>query len=344
MSRPLAMALGIALTWTSAALAQEARPARTVAALERLRVAADGLPDARLRAETLAALEDRPCVRHRTDLKRADENAILAALRAQALMPTPADAAEAERQRLTVFPPVDQSGAPCPRLPQSLAAAPGGNAGSHHDWPGGLAEHEAFNLRLALTLAELYESEGSGRVDRDALTAAVLWHDWAKALVLTWRPDGTLPTERPIAGAGAHHVLGLAEAMARRLPPAVILVQACAHAAPVSEDGRKVGDWLRAAAIIARTDWTGPVAPTRECLINNAADDNWVHAEAAVHAADAALARLAPRFGHASPEGTAYRTRLRNPALEILGADRIKTLWEDGGDAAVEQALRATGF
>ncbi|KSB90438.1 hypothetical protein AS593_13225 [Caulobacter vibrioides] len=342
MIRSIVLALAAGLVVTAVASGETPR---TVAKLERLRQAANGLADAHLREETLAGLQPRPCVRHRIGLTRPDEQAILRTLRAEGLMPAPADDAQAERQHLTVFPPLAETrDATCPRLPQTITMAPGGNGGSHHDWPGGLVDHEAFNLRLGMALADLYEAEGDRPVDRDALVGSILWHDWAKALVLVWRQDGTLTPESPIAGAGAHHVLGLAEAMARGLPPSMILTQACAHAAPVGEDRERVAGWLRAAAVIARVDWTTPVVPTRECLISNAADDNWVHAETAVHDADAALVRLAPRFGHSAVDGAEYRTRLRNPALEALGADRIKALWESQGDAGIERALREAGL
>lgn len=340
MLRPFAAALLAVLIGAGSAQAQTPR---TVAALDSLRGAAEGLENIHLREQTLAGLRSRPCVRYRAGLTAADEDAILAALAAEGLTPVPGDTAQAEVQRRTVFPPL-ADGTDCPVLPQPLTSAPGGNAGSHHDWPGGLIDHQAFNLRLGVALADLYEAESGLAVDRDAVIAAILWHDWAKALVLVWRADGTLAPERPIAGAGAHHVLGLAEAMARGLPEAAILAQACAHAAPVGDDQTRVQAWLRAAAIISRTAWTAPALPTRECLISNAADDNWIHAEAAVHVADAALARLALRFGHPVADGAAYRTRLRNPALETLGADRIRALAEVEGDAGVERALRAAGF
>lgn len=295
---------------------------RTQAALDTLRTAASSLAQDHLQTETLAALQPAPCVRHRTGLTPADEAAIIQTLRAKGLL-------QADQSRDVVFPPLGE-GSTCSSLPQSILTAPGGNTGSHHDWSGGLVAHEAFNLRFALSLADLYEAESGVPIDRQILTASVLWHDWAKALVLTWRDDGTLVSEGAIGGAGAHHVLGLAEAMARGLPPAMILAQACAHAAPVEGDRGKVEGWLRAAAIVSRTAWTTTVQPSRECLISNAADDNWIHAEAAVHAADAALAGMA-------------RDR-RNAVLEQLGADRIKALLDTEGDAGLERALRAAGF
>ena len=53
---------------------------------------------------------------------------------------------------------------------------------------------------------------------------------------------------------GGHHILGLAESMARGNAPLLVLTQACAHAAPTLGNEFKVVNWLRAAAIIARVD------------------------------------------------------------------------------------------
>ena len=312
------------------------------AALARLRTAAASLRDARLRDQTLEALSPQSCVRHRADLTAADEQIVMTDLRRAGFLPSPQDETEAETQRHGVFPPVDGGDPSCPRLPQPLMKVPGGNSGSHHDWPGGLVDHEAFNLDLSADRADLYEAHGAAPLDRDVLTAAVLWHDWAKALVFVWRDDGGLPPEIRIADAGAHHVLGLAESMARDLPPAVIAAQACAHRAPVGDDRAKVEAWLEAAALIARKPWSMSITATRECLISNASDDNWVHAEAAVHKSDAVLVRLSRRFGFDPDDRPAYRLRFRNPALERLGADRISAAWEIGGDEAVFRLLERT--
>jgi hypothetical protein len=108
-------------------------------------------------------------------------------------------------------------------------------------------------------------------IDEDLIIAAPLWHDWAKTIVFQWNADGTEFQELPIGGngttddygapgnskTGAHHILGLAEAMARSMPPEFVITQACAHSAPVLGAEYKVMNWIRAAAIIARVD---PVA------------------------------------------------------------------------------------
>ena len=109
MIRPLAAALLIVLIGAESAAAQTPR---TLAALDELRAAAGGLSDAHLREETLAGLQSRPCVRHRAGLTAADEDVILAALRADGLMPASADGVQAEVQRLTVFPPLADGARP----------------------------------------------------------------------------------------------------------------------------------------------------------------------------------------------------------------------------------------
>src|SRR5439155_327718 len=83
------------------------------------------------------------------------------------------------------------------------------------------------------------------------LAAAAIWHDAIKAATLPWRDDATCGPEPRIAGTGAHHVLGIAAAMVRRLPEGLVLTIASAHV-PVFEDGAKqVCAWLRAASIVA---------------------------------------------------------------------------------------------
>ncbi len=247
--------------------------------------------------------------------------------------------ARADRAKLMtgLFPPVISDGGSCPRRPQSFLASPGGNAGSHHDWPGGLAIHEAFNLRQAHDLARAWRAEDGVRLDRDLLTAAVIWHDWGKALVFQWNPDGSEPAEIQVAGTGAHHILALAEAMRRDLPVRLVRTMACAHAAPTGDDRTRVENWLRAAAIIARRPdaaYLDGSWPT-ECFVETLSDQNWLVTEPAAQAADAALARIAPHLGLAP--GTAdYNWRLRLPALARFGAMQLWTL----PDAAIERRLR----
>jgi hypothetical protein len=318
----------------SVAGAQAAEPP---AQYQQLVTAARHLIPQALRDTTLEGLSPGACVHHRARLSANDKAAIIHMLIQSGFIS--ADPAVAEG----VFPAVRDEGSACPHLLQDFTDAPGGNTGSHHDWPGGLVAHEAFNLNIAMDLTRLYRQAGGEAIDPDTVTAAVLWHDWAKALVFTWQPDGRLPEEVQIAGTGAHHILGLAETLARDLPPDVIVAQACAHDA----DQARVLNWIRAAAIIARTppdvvarlEARVRAEPSRACLIDNAADANWVYAEAAVHSADRALREEAAHFGYDPDDAARYRTAYRNPVLRELGADRLQALSQTRGEEGVRRAL-----
>jgi HD domain len=164
-----------------------------------------------------------------------------------------------------IYPPV----ADAQQAPQSFLAAPGSYyrsptaAAGHHAYPGGLAIHTAFNLRAALALTEQYQKHYSRpqqpyRLNRDTIIAAVVLHDIMKTLVFQWQNDGSQLPEQRIADTGAHHILGLAELLARRFPVEIVVATAAAHNPPrPGELRQKVVRYLRAAAIIARVD---PVA------------------------------------------------------------------------------------
>ncbi len=108
-------------------------------------------------------------------------------------------------------------------------------------------------------------------IDEDIIVAAPLLHDWGKPIVFQWNADGTEFAELNFGGngatdnygaagdsrTGAHHIIGVAESMARGLPPKFVITQASAHSSPTSGNEYKVVNWLRAAAIIAGID---PVA------------------------------------------------------------------------------------
>ncbi|WP_049973847.1 hypothetical protein [Azospirillum sp. B4] len=202
----------------------------------------------------------------------------------------------------------------------------------------------------------------------DLIAAAPLWHDWAKALLFVWRSDGGLPPEISLGGhgpdgdfrTGAHHILGLAEAMARHLPADLVIVQACAHQAPERKKPAPLVHWLRAAAIIARMDpvAAGYLAPDGRggltlpglddgavprwwsaCLIHAQSDHNWVYAEPAVEDADSLLRQLAPRFGMDGTDPARYAWGYRHPVLSQLGAARVQSLAAQGGLEALARTL-----
>src|SRR5579862_4799671 len=133
--------------------------ARAYSALQR---DARRITDRRLRTETLDAITNpSTCVRHRRNLHTADRQRIFEQLRTNGLL-VGSDSTQMFRG---VFPPLRNDEGECPRLREAFNYAPGG---AHHDYPGGLAVHEAYNLGVALDLAhrneDLYAKDPPGLV------------------------------------------------------------------------------------------------------------------------------------------------------------------------------------
>jgi hypothetical protein len=235
------------------------------------------------------------CVRHRANETAASKQAVVDALGAAGLIAA-ADAAAFPGGALTgVLPPVLEAGSACPHIPQPFYSAPGSVYGGHHSYPGGLPIHEGFNdlsdTSFAANYRRVYGHPGPGGlpviaaadgdhdtddkvdvdIDQDIILAAPLLHDWGKPIVFQWNADGSEFAEFNFGGngatdnngaagdsrTGAHHIIGVAESMARGLSPKFVITQASAQANPTSGNEYKVVNWLRAAAIIAHID---PVA------------------------------------------------------------------------------------
>ena len=210
----------------------------------------------------------------------------------------------AEARRLLEEPGLEL---PPPRKGDFLAA-PGGDcegSGAHHGYPGGLSLH---------TLSALYAVRGLAASDRqvygvdvhgDQPAVAALWHDTLKASTLPWRADGSCGPEPAIAGAPAHHVLGLAAAILRHLPVDLVSIIAAAH----SPDPALICRWLQAASVIA--DGRKMECPTRqtvEAFIHNHAD-----------ASDSEMAALAwSRYVARAPKGWARFEALIQDGSDVL--------------------------
>ena len=259
-------------------------------AVELLERNARRIDEAELRTATLDSfLNPNTCIRHRAHVTDSVKNQIINTLVAQNLV-NPADAASITGGlKAGIFPPVRGDGSACPTMPLTFNATPGSNFGGHHSYPGGLAVHESFNDQSSINFADTYRGEygslgehrlpvargaqqqGDVRIDQDVVLAAPIWHDWAKMMVFQWNGDGTEFTELNFGGTGnndnfgaagdsrtgGHHILSVAETMARGLSPLLVITQASAHSAPSLGNEYKVVNWLRAAAIIAQID---PVA------------------------------------------------------------------------------------
>lgn len=209
------------------------------AAWRDLRDAADSIRDAKLRTDVFAVL-DNPAPTLAAGL---DQRAVAEALAAAGLRRSKGDA--------PLLPPLDATD----RAPQPFASAPGSGWNSHHAYPGGLATHVAFNVRATRALGEDYARIFGMKPDMDTALAAQLLHDLHKPWVFQWQKDGTCRTEQPLAGTGEHHVLSVAESIRRKLPPAVVVAQACAHTHPGTDkdEGQVVG-WIKAASLLAGVD------------------------------------------------------------------------------------------
>jgi len=393
----------------AAAIALADRSPLVKSALARIEGQISTISDAGLRAATHDALFNRDtCVTHRARLTETDKKTILAELQQQGLFNT-TDADAFPGGTITgIFPPLRDDGTACPHLPQAFASAPGSVFNGHHSYPGGLPVHESFNLSSAISFRENYRlnvgitgEDGLPRVaplpgshdtaehsdltiNYDWIIAAPLWHDWAKPIVFQWNADGSEFAEFNFGGngstdaygssgdsrTGGHHIIGIAESMARDLPASFVIIQASAHSAPTLGHEYMVVNWLRTAAIMARVD---PVArgylvkdgaghlrlpPTRktdsvdflavnqanllaETTIHNLSDADYIFAGPAVSAALAILAKLAPDYGYDPAEPAKYNNAFRNPVLSFLSAERVLIRYNNDGLTGVRRDLDA---
>lgn len=369
------------------------------------------LRDEKLRRETVDALNDETCVRHRANLSDAEKNEIVQQLLSAGLL-NPSDAASIQGGvSAGVFPALIDDNTSCPKLPQKFWSSPGSvSLTGHHSYPGGLVVHESNNdisdIHLADQYREVYGHSGERglpvlntetastpshetyqdsdiRISEDLIIGAPIWHDWAKPMVYQWNADGTEFVELNFGGTGTkdnygtagdsrtggHHIITIAEEMARGLSPAFVITQACAHSAPTSGNEYKVVNWLRAGAIIARID---PVAagylthdskgnlrlpPLRnlgngvnlnaagqtnvlvEYTLHNLSDSDFTYSGPAVIGDNALLAALAPSFGY-DPSAASYYLKFRNPVLSYFTAERLLIMYQDGGLTAVRQEVQ----
>ena len=346
----------------------------------------------------------RTCVRHRAGETAASKQAVIDKLTAAALVNANDAAAFTGGALAGVLPPVAEAGSSCPHLPQPFYSAPGSVFGGHHSYPGGLPIHESFNDLSDQSFADNYrrvyghtgpsglpeiplvDTDDHSDIDlnQDIIVGAPLLHDWAKPIVFQWNADGTEFAEFNFGGngttdnngaagdsrTGAHHIIGIAESMARGLPPKFVITQASAHSNPTSGNEYKVVNWLRAAAIIAgidpmakgylRKDAAGnPRLPALQHLgdidlnaaspsqvnapaeyqLHNLSDADFTQTGPSVAVAQLVLANLAPAFGFDPADAARYNTKYRNPVLSHLSAERIYILYTAGGLNAVRSEL-----
>ena len=92
-------------------------------------------------------------------------------------------------------------------------------------------------------------------LDYDAAVGGEILHDLHKPWVFARQDVRSRRKEQPLAATGEHHVLSIAESIARKLPAQVVVAQACAHEYPATPAGEKlVVGWIKAASVIAGVD------------------------------------------------------------------------------------------
>ena len=344
--------------------------------------------DPKLREATLDIISNpATCVTHRAGLNASRQAIILKRLSDFRWVDPEEDKTFPNGLRAGVFPPLMDDDAACPKLPQPFYSAPGSSFGGHHSYPGGLMLHEAANEISALNLAESYRRVyGSSRADglpvigpsqtrdedaadvlisQDILIAAPIWHDWAKAIVFQWNSDGTEFQELSFGGSGAaktgaHHILGIAEAIKRGLPPAFVMALASAH----STGEETVVSWIRTAAVIAEVDpvergylWLDrrqSATRYRRAAVRNLGDYSTLRVESALHNLSDAdftftgpavadvqkiLADLAPQYGFNAAEVASYNNGYRNVVLSYFSAERLLIIYGDNGLDGVEAEI-----
>jgi hypothetical protein len=229
--------------------------------------------------------------------------------------------------------------------------------------------------------------EGNGDadifIDEDLIIGAPLWHDWAKPIVFQWNADGSEFVELNFGGFGAtdnnglpgdsrtggHHIITIAEEMARGLSPAFVITQASAHSAPTSGNEYRVVNWLRAGAIMAQIDPVsagylvkdkqgnfrlpalrqlgnnidladaGQTNLLVEFTLHNLSDADFTYSGPAVVAVNTVLKTLAPGFGY-NPADANYLLNFRNPVFTFLTAERLLVIYSEQGCDGVQAEVQ----
>lgn len=221
--------------------------------------AAKQIRDNSLRSTVLAIL-DNPA----PTIAKNNEKDILSRLQKENLIDT---------ARKEVFPPVKNP----EQSPQPFWSAPGSGYASHHAYPGGLVTHTALNVVSAQALVKNYMDVNGLTLDYDAAVGGEILHDLHKPWVFAWQDDHSCRKEQLLAATGEHHVLSIAESIARKVPAQVVVAQACAHEHPATPAGEKlVVGWIKAASIMPAlipSKLVCSTSPAIPCLYRAASKD-----------------------------------------------------------------------
>jgi len=235
------------------------------------------------------------------------------------------------------------------KAPQPFGSATGSGWQSHHSYPGGLATHTAANMVISLAIFDAYREVYGFDLDRDTVVVSQMLHDLHKPWVFQWQADGSCRTERPLAGTGEHHVLGVAESILRGLPAPMVVAQACAHNHPgTPKDEADVAGWIKAAAIIAGVDpeRAGLLAPgggtlpqprRMEGFVCHLGDHDYVLTVPAAKSLIAVMGKIAQeKYGMSAEDLKGPRfNALRNYVFAQATIERLYNLYSVKGKEAV---------
>ena len=288
--------------------------------------AAKQLHDSALRSTTLAILEN-PA----PTIAKGNEKEILARLQKEGFI---------DPARKEVFPPVKNP----EQSPQPFWSAPGSGYASHHAYPGGLVTHTALNVVSAQALVKNYMDVNGLTLDYDAAVGGEILHDLHKPWVFAWQDGHSCRKELQLAATGEHHVLSIAESIARKVPSQVVVAQACAHEHPATPAGEKlVVGWIKAASIIAGVDPiksglldksgnTLPLPRRIEGWVVHLADHDFVISSSACQWTAAALVKLAKEnYGLSDAQ---QLNSFRNYVMANLTAMRLYGILSSQGEKA----------
>ncbi len=236
---------------------------------------------------------------------------------------------------------------------QPFYSATGSGWKSHHAYPGGLATHVSFNVKMAKSMVENYNETYNFNADQDIVIAAQTLHDLHKPWVFQWQKDNKCRNEQALAGTGEHHVLSLAESIYRGLSADLVIAQAGAHTPPNNPQSEaNIVNWLKAAAIlngkdpiklglIAKDGKTLPLPRRTESFITHVADHDYILSGPAFNWSEAIVKKIAQNTYNIKGndlDGKVYNN-LRNYVFAQVTAMTLYQEYVENGEIGVKNTM-----
>ncbi len=236
---------------------------------------------------------------------------------------------------------------------QPFYSSTGSGWASHHAYPGGLATHVAFNVKMAVSMVDNYNETYNFNADKDIVIAAQALHDLHKPWVFQWDKNSKCRNEQALAGTGEHHVLSLAESIYRGMPADAVIAQAGAHTPPNNADSEaNIVNWLKAAAIlngkdpiklglIAKDGKTLPLPRRTEAFITHVADHDYILSGPAFNWSESVVKEVAQNTYNikgSDLEGKVYNS-LRNYIYAQVTAMTLYQEYVENGEQGVKNTM-----